>query len=150
MLVGCLLSLMLCACGDLDPPAERWEHAIEGSSAGALSADGRWALHASLHHNLALWDNETQGLIYQWQLGESANPVYLARFSPNGKFVVTATEQQFAVWSVESGQSLGWYNIPSGRIRDIAISDNAEGILYGQSNGLTVFLNRVTGRRIEF
>ncbi|MCM2678392.1 WD40 repeat domain-containing protein [Echinimonas agarilytica] len=149
LLITCIISL-ISACSDFQQPAERWEHATEGSSAAALSADGRWSLHASIHHNLALWDNEKQGLIYQWQLGESSNPVYLTHFSPNGNFVVTASENEFAVWSLLSGESLGWYSIGNERIRDIAIADDGIRILYGLSSGSAILLNRESGRRLEF
>ncbi|MBW8189982.1 hypothetical protein K0504_02960 [Neiella marina] len=141
---------LLLACSGADQPAGRIEQTAEGSSAAALSADGRWAIHASIHHNLALWDNQKQGLIYQWQLGENSSPVYLIRFSPNGEFVITASEAEFAVWSTASGESLGWYSTPSGRLRDIAIDDSGDNILYGLTDGRAVFLNRVTGRRLEF
>ncbi len=128
----------------------RMEQAIEGSSAAALSADGNKALHASIHHNLALWDNKKQGLIYQWQHGDNNHPVYLARFSPNGEWVITASDNQFSVWSATTGESLGWYSIGQDRIRDIAISDDGISILYGLNTGKAVFLNRETGRRLEF
>lgn len=141
---------LLLACSEANQPAERLEQAAEGSSAAALSADGRWALHASIHHNLALWDNQKQGLIYQWQLGENSNPVYLSRFSPNGGFVVTASESELAVWSTSTGESLGWYALPDSRLRDIAIDNSGNGILYGLTDGRAVYLDRSTGRRLEF
>ena len=152
--INILLALSLCfgllACSESPPPTNRWEQAVEGSSSAALSTSGRWSIHASIHHNLALWDNEKHGLVYQWQLGETSNPIYLTRFSPNGNYVVTASESEFSVWSLSSGESLGWYSIGDERIRDIAISDNGASILYGLATGKAVYLNRETGRRLEF
>lgn len=143
-------TLWLLACSDSQPPQERWEQAVEGSSAAALSTDGKKTIHSSIHHNLALWDNEKKGLLYQWQMGSDENPVYLAQFSPNGQFVVTASENQISVWSTHSGESLGWYAAGTVRIRDIAISNDGASILYGLRSGKAIYLNRETGRRLEF
>ncbi|GGA64019.1 hypothetical protein GCM10011369_01780 [Neiella marina] len=144
------VAVLLNGCDQISKPAERIEQAAEGSSAAALSADGRWAIHATIHHNLALWDNETQGLRYQWQLGDQSSPVYLTRFSPNGNYVVTASDREIAIWSVTSGESIGWFTIPDSRIRDIAIDNEATGILYGLADGRAVYVERQTGRRLEF
>ena len=164
LMLAASLIIGLCSCSDHQQPEDRWEQAVEGSSAAALSADGKFAIHASTQltiddsqatgtatvHNLALWDNEKQGLLYLWQLDGANHPVYLARFSPNGDYVVTASENQLSIWSVSSGESLGWYSIGDERIRDIAISDDGASILYGLSSGKAVYLNRETGRRLEF
>ena len=62
-----LLSLCLVvACSEQhEQSTARYEHAAK-SFASALSHDGKYSLISSIHHGVALWDNQQQVLKYQW------------------------------------------------------------------------------------
>ena len=61
---SCLLAL---ACSDQkQQAAQRFEHAAQGAFSSAVSNDGKYSLVSSIHHGVALWDNQQQVLKYQW------------------------------------------------------------------------------------
>ena len=61
---SCLLAL---ACSDQkQQAAQRFEHAAKGAFSSAVSNDGKYSLVSSIHHGVALWDNQQQVLKYQW------------------------------------------------------------------------------------
>lgn len=145
-----LFILLLTGCEQMEKPEQRWEQAVEGASAAALSPDGQQSLVSSIHHDVAVWDNQQQGLKYQWKVQEGDNPVYLSRITHNGKYAVLASQDAFSVWSMESGEALGWYKMDASTIRDIALSNGGTQVVVGRSDGVVVHINLRSGRRIEF
>lgn len=145
-----LIISLLVGCDSYDKPAQRWQQAVEGASAGALSPNGEQAVVSSIHHDVVVWDNRKQGLQFQWKVQEGDNPVYLARVTHNGNYAVLATRQDFSIWSMQSGEALGWYRLDTSNIRDIALSNSGTQVLVGRSDGVVVHINLRTGRRIEF
>lgn len=145
-----LIATVLAGCDGHSTSEERWEQAVEGASAGALSPDGKYSLLSSIHHDVVVWDNQKRGLQYQWKTQEGDNPVYLSRITHNGEFAVLASRADFSVWSMKTGKALGWYQLDSSTIRDIALSNSGTQVLIGRSDGVVVHVNLLTGRRIEF
>lgn len=56
----------------------------------------------------------------------------------------------FAVWDLGWTQAQGLWSISDALIRDIDITSNGEQVLLGLSNGKAIYVNLVTGRRLEF
>ncbi len=130
---------------------QRWEIEPQGSTSFALSRDGRFALLYSTQRHLVLWDLvESKKLAQLGEQDPEANVVSNIRISDNGRFAVTATQMNFAVWDLGLSQSEGLWSISDGLIRDVDISSNGEQVLLGLSNGKAIYVNLVTGRRMEF
>ena len=131
--------------------AQRWAIEPLGTTSFALSRDARFALLYSKEHQLVLWDlNENKQLASLGEQDPQASTVSRIRISDNGRFAVTATQINFAVWDLAWTQAQGLWSISDGLIRDIDIASNGEQILLGLSNGKAIYVNLVTGRRLEF
>ncbi len=151
LLVTLVVIPVLTGCNFSDDDVQRWEIEPEGSTSFALSRDGRFALLYSKQRHLILWDLEKDQLLAE--LGEQdpeANVVSHIRIADNGRFAVTATQVNFAVWDLGWTQAQGLWSISDGTIRDVDISSNGEQVLLGLSNGKAIYVNLVTGRRMEF
>ncbi|MGF1751271.1 MULTISPECIES: WD40 repeat domain-containing protein [Vibrio] len=130
---------------------KRWDLALEGSTSLALSQDARFALLYSKQQHLQLWDLQENQLLAKLGIQDpDENIISLIRFSDNGRFAVTATQTNFAIWDLAWSQSTGLWSIADGLIQDIAIGNNGEEVLLGLSNGKAIFIDLVTGRRLEF
>ncbi|WP_159657737.1 WD40 repeat domain-containing protein [Vibrio atypicus] len=130
---------------------QRWDIELQGTTSFALSRDARFALLYSKEHHLVLWDlTENQELASLGEQDPEANTVSRIRISDNGRFAVTATQMNFAVWDLAWTQAEGLWSISDGLIRDIDIASNGDQVLLGLSNGKAIYVNLVTGRRLEF
>jgi len=131
--------------------AQRWTIEPQGTTSFALSRDARFALLYSKEHQLVLWDlNESQELASLGAQDPQSSTVSQIRISDNGRFAVTATQINFAVWDLAWTQAEGLWSISDGLIRDIDIASNGDQVLLGLSNGKAIYVNLVTGRRLEF
>ncbi|PMJ91146.1 PQQ-binding-like beta-propeller repeat protein [Vibrio sp. 10N.261.55.A7] len=130
---------------------QRWELEPKGSTSFALSRDARFALIYSKEHHLVLWDLlEDEPLAQLGQQDAQANTVSRIRISDSGRYAITASQINFAVWDLSWTQAEGLWSISDGLIRDVDISSNGEQVLLGLSNGKAIYVNLVTGRRLEF
>ncbi|MGY0617653.1 WD40 repeat domain-containing protein [Vibrio sp. FJH11] len=130
---------------------QRWPLEPQGSTSFALSRDGRFALVYSQQNHLMLWDLEKN--VQLAQLGEldaDANVVSHIRISDNGRYAVTAGQMNFAVWDLGWTQAKGLWSVSDALIRAVDITSNGEQVLLGLSNGKAIYVNLVTGRRLEF
>ncbi len=142
LLNGCLFST---------DSEKRWDLALEGSTAMALSRDARFALLYSKQQHLQLWDLEQNKILARLGIQDpDENIISLIRFSDNGRFAVTATQTNFAIWDLAWSQSTGLWSISDGLIQDIALGNSGDEVLVGLSNGKAIFIDLVTGRRLEF
>jgi len=142
LLNGCLFSAK---------EEQRWEIEPSGTTSFALSRDGRFALLYSKQKHLLLWDlEEDQELAQLGQQDPDANSVSKIRISDNGRYAITASQLNFAVWDLSWTQAEGLWSISDGLIRDVDISSNGEKVLLGLSNGKAIYVDLVTGRRLEF
>ncbi|WP_209115544.1 hypothetical protein [Endozoicomonas sp. G2_1] len=146
------LSLLAACSPNADKPVQRWQHAVEGAYAANISNDATLSVVSSIHHGISLWDLENNALKYNWfqQQDSSDNLVLAADISDDNSHVVTASRENFSVWSVETGQALGYWQVRESSIRDIALANEARSVLIGKGNGTVVHVNLNTGRRLEF
>ncbi|QXO17156.1 WD40 repeat domain-containing protein [Vibrio ostreae] len=142
---------MLNGCFFSNQEAERWELEPEGSTSFGLSRDGRFALVYSKQHQLVFWDlTERKQLAELGAQDPQASTVSLIRISDNGRFAITATQDNFAVWDLGWTQAEGLWSISDGQIRAVDIASNGEQVLLGLSNGKAIYVDLVSGRRLEF
>ncbi len=147
------LLILLSACQPVgQAPEQRWQHAVEGSYAANVSNDAKFSVVSSIHHGISLWDLEKNALKYSWsqQQNSADNLVLVADISDNNSHAFTANRHDFSLWNIENGQSEGFWSITESTIRDIAVSNNGDYLLIGQSNGKVVHITPYTGRRLEF
>ena len=147
------LLILLSACQPVgQAPEQRWQHAVEGSYAANVSNDAKFSVVSSIHHGISLWDLEKNALKYSWsqQQNSADNLVLVADISDNNSHAFTANRHDFSLWNIENGQSEGFWSITESTIRDIAVSNNGDYLLVGQSNGKVVHITPYTGRRLEF
>lgn len=150
MLLGIVITL-LNGCFFSSQDEEKWIIEPKGTTSFALSRDARFALLYSKERQLLLWDlKENQELASLGKQDLDGNSVSHIRISDNSRYAVTSTQLNFAVWDLSWTQAEGLWSISDGLIRDIDISSNGEQVLLGLSNGKAIYVNLVTGRRLEF
>ena len=148
-----LFLLTISACKPVThEPIKRWQQAVDGAYAGQISSDAKYSVISSLYHGLSVWDLKTNQRLYNWsqQQKSSDNLVHTIDISDNASHVVTADKQNFALWSLKSGESEGYWQVRESHIRDIAISNQGNHLLIGKSNAVVVHVTVDTGRRLEF
>ena len=132
-------------------PSETHLHSEDGAMAADISADGKLSVVSSVERGLTVWDLADNSPKYEWRhQGDGNNLVTNIHIAADGSFVVTSDREAFALWSVESGEPIGFWRIDESHIRDIAVTNNGNGILVGRSNGKVMYFEPDTGRRIEF
>ncbi len=146
-----IVILLLNGCFFTKKNSQRWIIEPSGTTSFGLSRDGRFALLYSEERQLLLWDLESSEELAQLGAQDpQSNTVSHIRIADNGRYAVTATQQNFAVWDLGWTQAQGLWSISDGLIRDIDISSNGEQVLLGLSNGKAIYVDLVTGRRLEF
>ncbi|SDH96171.1 WD domain-containing protein, G-beta repeat-containing protein [Vibrio xiamenensis] len=146
-----ITTLLLGGCLFSSKEDQRWQLDPSGSTSFALSRDARFALLYSKKNHLTLWDLEDN--VKLADLGEhdaDGSTISRIRISDNGRFAITASQMQFAVWDLAWTQAKGLWSISDGLIRDVDITSNGEQVVLGLSNGKAIYVNLVTGRRLEF
>ncbi len=142
--------IVIISCSQSDTPLQQYEHAVEGAFAAEISQNGDYSITSSIHHGLGLWDNRNNKLLYQWQhRNAESNDVYIVRISADNSYALSASRNEFAIWDIKTGQSVGFYQVSDSPIRDIRISKNGRYVLYGQVNGKVVHIDLKSGRRLE-
>ncbi|WP_105190298.1 WD40 repeat domain-containing protein [Pseudoalteromonas sp. T1lg48] len=151
LLVTALLTLIV-ACQPQQSDAVKYHpHAAAGAYDAAISEDGRFSLVSTIEHGVAAWDNQVNALKFQWYLSEDEQNLVIALdIAADNSTAVTATKDQFALWDMNSGENLGYYQIKQSHIRDIALSKGGRYVLYGRADGVAVHIDLQTGRRLEF
>ncbi|MFC0118947.1 WD40 repeat domain-containing protein [Pseudoalteromonas xiamenensis] len=126
-------------------------HADLGAYAAAISADGRYSLVSSTNQGVLLWDNQSNTVLFQWHQDKNEqNLVHSLAISFDSQVAVTATDTDFALWDIKTGQNRGFYRISKSTIRDIAISNEGRFVLYGRADNVVVLVDLAEGRRLEF
>ncbi|RDV24917.1 hypothetical protein DXV75_12345 [Alteromonas aestuariivivens] len=145
-----LASVAGCSVPDTTPVA-RWQHAEEGAFAADVSADGQYSVVSGVNNGINVWHTNHTKPLYQWShQGDGSNLVVQVHISSDSRYVVTSDREAFALWSLESGEPIGFWRIDESTIRDVAVSNRGEGILVGRSNGKIMYFEPSSGRRLEF
>ena len=132
-------------------PISRHSFAEEGVYAANLNARAGLAIISQVSGDIKVFNTETLQEIYSWRhQGEGINLVDIVKISDDGTFAVTAENEAFAVWNLETGEPIGYWRIDQSSIRDIAISNGGSSILIGKADGSVMFFEPFTERRIEF
>ena len=132
-------------------PLEKWQHGKDGTFAADISVDGKLSVVSGVDNGISVWQNNDEKVLYHWQHQSEGNNLVLAiHISADSRYVVTTDRDAFALWSIDSGEPVGFWRIDESTIRDVAVSNNGKGILVGRSNGKVMYFEPETGRRLEF
>ena len=147
-----LLVLLLVGCSPIETdPINVSTHAEEGAMAADISVDGTLSVVSSVEQGISVWNLTTNEPRFKWQhQGDGNNLVTNLHISADSEYVVTSDREAFALWSVVSGEPLGFWRIDESTIRDLAVSNGGRGILIGRSSGQVMYFEPDSGRRIEF
>jgi WD40 repeat protein len=116
-----------------------------------VSASGEFAVISRVNADIAVWSLTTNTELFSWRHQEEGrNIVDNIHIAADDSFVVTADSENFALWNVTTGDPEGFWRIDESTIRDIAVSNNGQGILIGKANGKVMYFEHRSGRSIEF
>jgi WD40 repeat protein len=132
-------------------PIDRTNLSQSGVYAADINAEKGLAVISEVSGEIKVYDLNTNMPIYAWRhQGEGLNLVDNVKFSKDGDFVVTSDSDTFAVWSLATGEPIGFWRIDESTIRDIAIANGARAVLVGKADGTVMFFELQTERRLEF
>lgn len=132
-------------------PLQQWRHVEEGAYAADISTDGTLAVVSGITNGINVWRMGEETPLYHWShQGEGNNLVISIHISADKTHVVTADREAFALWSLESGEPIGFWRIDEASIRDVAVANNGKGILVARSSGKVMYFEPNTQRRLEF
>jgi WD40 repeat protein len=145
-----LLYLLGCSVPE-STPSKRINLSESGVYAADISADGQYAVVSQVSGAIEVYSIDDAETRYIWQhQGGDRNLVDNVRFSPDNEFVVTSDSESFAVWSVLSGDPVGFWRIDQSSVQDVAISNSARGVLVARASGTVMFFEPASERRLEF
>lgn len=149
-----IIFTVLWACGCSLPetePETRIRHVEDGAYAADVSASGKLVVMSGVSNGIRVWRMGETVPMFNWQhQGEGNNTVTNVHISADESHVITSDREAFALWSVESGEPIGFWRIDESAVRDIAVSNNGRSILVARSSGKIMFFEPNTGRRLEF
>ncbi|WMC09939.1 hypothetical protein PU634_12640 [Oceanimonas pelagia] len=143
------LGLLLAGCDRATPPLVRQPLAKGSVVAADTTADGRFTLVAGGNGPVQVWRQGGATPLYQWYQGEETAPVVLLATSPDGQHAATATDSTVAVWSLASGENLGFYRLEQ-PLRALALAGGGRELLLGYQSGEVEYVNLSSGRRLQF
>jgi WD40 repeat protein len=100
----------------------------------AFSADGSLLVSASRDHDARIWDARTGEPIHQ--LEGHPGSVADARFSPDGRWVVTAGPISAGLWNVRTGELVSYLRGPTSRPVAVAFGPDSETIFSEEGEGV--------------
>lgn len=148
-----LSSLLVTGCQpSSSKPVTQWRHATEGARAAIISDDAKYSVVSTIHHGISVWDLDKNALLYTWsQKQDNADNLVLAvAMSNDNSHVLTASRENFALWDLQTGDSVGYWQVRDSNIRDIAVANEGRFVLIGKANNVVVHVNMENGRRLEF
>ncbi|ART84026.1 hypothetical protein CBP31_10860 [Oceanisphaera profunda] len=141
--------MQLTGCDATDSPLEQRRFANGSVLAAQTTSDGRFTFVATGPSPVQVWKAGESAPIYHWYQGTSSESIILLASSPDSQTAATATEKTVALWSLQEGQNLGFYELTQS-LRTLAISDAARSMLLGYQDGTVEFVDLQTGRRLLF
>lgn len=125
------------------------------SDTGVYSADisrsGDFAVISKVNADISVWSLTENKTLFSWRHQEEGrNIVDNIHISADETHIVTADNENFALWNKATGDPVGFWRIDESTIRDIAVCNEGRGILVGKANGKVIFFEPNDGRSIEF
>lgn len=146
-----ILLPLLMACTPSAELVDRHQRSEGRVQAAALSSDGKLALVATNEEGLRLYDTETQSLRFNWQQeDEGISQIVSLAFSPDNQVVLAASRMTVVLWNTHTGEVLGAWRNDESFILDVAVSNGGQHLVLARNDGIVVFFEPRSGRRLEF
>lgn len=149
LLLSSLTATLLSACSEPPQKLAEFRHDNQSSFSADVADDGTFSLVANDDGSASLWFADERGDYYHWR-HNSGQQIVDVDISASGEVAALADSQDFSLWQVSSGESLGYWHIGNGRIHRLAVSANGTVIVLAKTNGMQIAFNPNSGRRLEF
>lgn len=138
-------TLLVAGCSKPLEPAEQLRVAAIGVGTTALADDGKHAIVGSTGHGISLWRIEDGERLFDWSHKKGADTAIVAAdFSPDGKWAVTADVRTLALWNVQTGESLRFWQAP-GSIASVQLGVDGNLALLGLADHTAVLFDARNG-----
>lgn len=135
LITFCTLSLIACQ----PAPSNTQVITEDALYSASLSANGQYVLLSTANNGVQLRERSSNQLKYQWVHGQNNNSdVFDTELSNNNQFAATLARDSIALWNVLSGESLGWWTLPSAA-QGMALANNGH-LLVGLTDGAVMSL----------
>ena len=142
-----LLLMSLIGCSDKGQEIQQWLHEDTGSYGATISADNKYLLTGSIGGYGRVWDVAKNEVLFSVQHKENnEGGLIAARFSDNGKFLITVEQQSIARWFLADGHLVGYWSWPD--LRDVAVSENGRYALIGMKANQAIYFDMQDGKMV--
>jgi WD40 repeat protein len=107
---------------------------VDAVNAVAFSPDGSLLVTAARDHDVVVWDVASGRQVRRFEEAQSAS-VEDARFSPDGRWIVTAGPISARIWSVSDGRPLQYLYGPTSTLTAAAFAPDSRTIVTREENG---------------
>ncbi|MEW5008309.1 hypothetical protein A9Q80_00605 [Cycloclasticus sp. 46_83_sub15_T18] len=142
-----LICLQLAACGDSEKASKTWVHDEKGLFTASFSSDAKYALVAATGGPARLIDVASNKTKQQWQHTDSNDGIIASALSANNQFALTAERASLALWEIDSGKIIGYWDFP--RISDLAISADGSHAIIGMENNQAYYFDLYYGKIVH-
>lgn len=143
--IGLLLLLQACQYESL--PEQQWVHDNAGLLNASFSKDGSLTLISITNGAAQLIDTARNKVLHQWQHTDTNQGIIASAISANNKFAVTAERNSLALWEIQTGKIIGYWDFPN--ITDISLSANGQHALIGMEANKAYYFDLYHGKIIH-
>lgn len=149
LMTMCVTFMLLSGCDTGDTAVTQSRYAKGTVLAAQTSADGRFTLVATGPSPVQVWQQGRNVPLYRWYQGENTDDILLLAISPDSHSAATASLDTVAVWSLQNGRNLGFYQL-NHSLRALALANDGRSLLLGYHNGEVEYVDLQSGRRLVF
>jgi len=142
VLICCFI--LLSACQYDSNPEQSWSHDEAGLLHASLSKDGSLALVSITNGSAQLINVASNEVLHQWQHTDRNHGIIASAIAANNKLAITAESNSLALWEVQSGKIIGYWDFPT--ITDLAISANGQYAVIGMESNKAYYFDLYYGK----
>jgi len=142
-----LMAISLMACQNDTPADKTWTHDEKGLFTASFSSNAEYALVAATGGPARLIEVSSNQVKHQWQHTDSNEGIIASAVSANNKFALTAEIGSLALWEINSGKIIGYWDFP--RITDLALSTDGSHAVIGMENNQAYYFDLYYGKIIH-
>jgi WD40 repeat protein len=100
----------------------------EASYSASLSHDASLAIVSTARQGVQVWDLKQKRIKYTWHQGEGKSNVIATALSANAAYAATLTNQSLGLWSLDTGESVGWWSLPASG-QTVAVANTGQALV---------------------
>jgi len=141
-----LAGVLLSACSYESESDKTWTHDKKGLFTAAYSHDGQFVLVAGTSGPARIINTQLNTTLHEWQHTDTNDGIIASSISANNKFAVTAEKNSLALWEVDSGKIIGYWDFPN--INKLVISANGQHALIALEDHTAYYFDLYYGKII--